>query len=290
MTRTIRSTVIRTAAIASALALALSACGSGDDDPAEGDATTDAATEEATDPAPAELQTLRVGALAVPAGQMLTWVEENLAADAGLEIEWVEFTDYNTPNPALTDGDIDANLFQHHAFLDTYNSQAGGDLVSVGEVYLPAAGFYSFTIESLDELEDGATITLPNDPSNESRALGLLAAEGLIEISEGATTLGEITDNPRGFVFQELENASLPQAVQDSDITFVTAAFALPAGLTAEQAVIQEADDSVYYNILATRPELVDDPAIVTLFELLNDDEFQAFVIEEWNGLIVPAP
>lgn len=96
--------------------------------------------------APAEdgsLGTIRVGALPVPAGDILTWVDENLAPEAGLDIEWVEFTDYNTPNPALTDGSTEANLFQNSTFMETYNSQAGGELVSVGEVYLPAAAFYS---------------------------------------------------------------------------------------------------------------------------------------------------
>ncbi len=183
-------------------------------------------------PTDGSLGEIRVGALPVPAGDILEWVDENLAEEAGLDIEFVEFTDYNTPNPALTDGTTDANLFQNATFMETYNSQAGGTLVSVGEVYLPAAAFYSESLTSIDELGEGATIAIPNDPTNEARALEILAAEGLIEIADGATNLDGITANPSNFQFSEVENATLPLAIPDNDAVFVTASFALPAGLT----------------------------------------------------------
>jgi len=235
-----------------------------------------------------DLGTIRVGALATPAGDILTFVNDNLAADAGLEVEYVDFTDYNTPNIATTDGSIDANLFQNDTFLANYNEQSGGDLVSVGSIYLPTAAFYSDKIASLDELEDGASIAIPNDPTNEGRALKILAAEGLIEVTENPTTLADITSNPSDFEFREIENATLAQAVPDVDVAFVTAAFALPAGLTLDTAILVEGSDSPYANILVTSSELESDPRIVKLKELLLAPETQDYINETWGGLILP--
>lgn len=264
---------LATTVIAGAAVVALAACSSGA--PAEA-------------PEDGSLGTIRVGALPVPAGDMLTWVDENLAEEAGLDIEWVEFTDYNTPNPALTDGSTDANLFQNTTFMETYNSQAGGDLVSVGDVYLPAAAFYSESLGSLDELPEGATIAVPNDPTNEARALEILAAEGLIEIAEGTTNLDGITANPQNFQFTEVENATLPLAIPDNDAVFVTASFALPAGLTGEQAILVEGNDSAYFNALVTTPELAEDPRVLALYDLLTSEETQQYMLDTWGGLIVP--
>jgi D-methionine transport system substrate-binding protein len=239
-------------------------------------------------PTDGSLGTVKVGALATPAGDILKFIDDNLAADAGLDIEFVEFTDYNTPNTALADGSIDANLFQNSNFLSVFNESSGGDLVSVGEAYLPTAAFYSDKVASLDELADGASIAIPNDPTNEGRALGILAAEGLITISEGATTLGEITGNPRGFEFVEIENATLAQALPDVDTAFVTISFALPAGLGADNAILVEQEDSPYYNVLATTPALESDPRITTLYELLTSPEVAQFEEDTWGGLVVP--
>jgi D-methionine transport system substrate-binding protein len=270
---TTRNARLAGAAVVTVLALGLTACSSSDDT-----ADTDSGT----------LGTINVGALATPAGDILNFVSENLAEDAGLTIEYTEFTDYNTPNVALTDGSIDANLFQNSTFLETYNEQAGGSLVSVGEVYLPTAAFYSDKVSSLDELEDGAEIAIPNDPTNEGRALEILAAEGLIEITENPTTLNDITANPNDFEFTEIENATLAQALPDVDAAFVTITFALPAGLTAEDAILVEDADSPYSNVLATSEELEDDPRVAKLYELLLDPATQDYINETWGGLVVP--
>jgi len=272
-----RRTRLAGAAVALSAVFALTACAGAADEPAAPAAAGD------------DLGTVTVGALATPAGDILKFVEENLAADAGLEIKFQEFTDYNTPNVALTDGSIDANLFQNSTFLETYNSQAGGSLVSVGEIYLPSAAFYSDTVKSLDDLKDGATIAIPNDPTNEGRALKILAAEGLIETTEEPTSIADVTDNPNDYEFREIENATLPQAVQDVDAAFVTISFALPAGLTADQAILIEGKDSPYANVLATTPELEKDPRIVKLKELLLSDETQAYMEETWGGLVIPS-
>ncbi|WP_394280118.1 MetQ/NlpA family ABC transporter substrate-binding protein [Microbacterium sp.] len=271
MSRTLRTSLF---AAAAAVALTLTGCAAGD---------TDSAPEDGEG-----LGTLKVGALQTPAGDILQHIAETSAAEAGLEIEFVPFTDYNTPNTALVDGSIDANLFQNETFLETFNDAAGADLISIGQAYLPSAAFYSDKVSSFDELEDGATIAIPNDPTNEGRALLLLASEGLIETTEDVVDLTGVTANPKNFEFREIENATLPQALPDVDAAFVTISFALPAGLTGDQAILLEGEDSPYYNVLATRPELEDDERVQKLYELLTTQETADFENETWGGLVVP--
>lgn len=276
MSRALRASLFT--ATAAAVALVLSGC-AGSAEPAD-TAGADAGGDA--------LGTIKVGALQTPAGDILKHVAENGAAKLGLTVEFVAFTDYNTPNTALADGSIDANLFQNVTFLENYNKNSGSDLVSVGEAYLPSAAFYSNELKSLDELADGASIAIPNDPTNEGRALKMLAAAGVIEVTDDVSDLSGITSNPKKLDFKEIENATLPQALPDVDAAFVTISFALPAGLTADQAILIEGEDSDYYNILATRPELVDDPRIVALYELLTSDETATFMTDTWGGLVVP--
>ena len=275
MRNTLRSARLAGAAAAVAvLSIGLSACASSE--PAS------------TDPDVADLGTIKVGALQTPAGDILDWVQENLAADAGLTIEFVPFTDYNTPNLSVSDGSTDANLFQNANFLATYNEASNDSLVSAGDVYLPSAAFYSDKIDSLDDLEKGAKIAIPNDPTNEGRALKILAAEGLIETTDEPTTLADITDNPKDFDFVEIENATLAQSVPDVDTAFVTISFALPAGLTADDAILIEGADSPYVNVLATTEKLKSDPRVEKLYELLTSDETADYINETWGGLVVP--
>jgi D-methionine transport system substrate-binding protein len=256
-----------------ALAVGLSAC---------------ASEPEAASSDGESLGTIKVGALQTPAGDILTWVKENLAEDAGLTIEFVPVTDYNTPNLSVSDGSTDANLFQNATFLKTYNDAAGDSLVSAGDVYLPSAAFYSEKVKSLDDLEDGAKIAIPNDPTNEGRALKILAAEGLIETTDEPTTLGDITENSHDFDFVEIENATLAQSVPDVDTAFVTISFALPAGLTADDAILIEGGNSPYVNVLATTDKLKDDPRVEKLYELLTSDETSDYINDTWGGLVVP--
>lgn len=233
-------------------------------------------------------QILKVGALAVPAGELLEWVNDTLAEEAGVQIEWVEFTDYNTPNTALSDGDIDANLFQNTTFLENFNSATGSDLISLGEIYLPVAAFYSNDVTNISDLEDGAKIAIPDDPTNEGRALEMLSAEGLIETTENPSQLSDVTSNPHNFDFIEIENASLPTVLPDVDAAFVTISFALPAGLNIADAILVEGQSSKYFNVLATRPDLKTDPGVNALLELLRADETQEYMLETFGDQIVP--
>ena len=273
MSRISSRRALAAAAALVAATLALSACADG---------STPAASEAGS------LGTLKVGALQTPAGDILNHIAEGAAKEAGLTIEFVPFTDYNTPNTALADGSIDANLFQNETFLGNFNKNTGGTLVSVGTAYLPSAAFYSNKVKSLDELKDGASIAIPNDPTNEGRALKLLASKGLIEVASDVKDLTGITANPKDFQFKEIENATLPQALPDVDTAFVTISFALPAGLTSDQAILLEGSDSPYYNVLATRAELKDDPRIQKLYELLTSADTAAFENDKWGGLVVP--
>jgi len=273
MSRTPRLTLL---ALGAALALTLTGC-----------AGSSPATPAASGSGDA-LGTLKVGALQTPAGDILAHVAENGAAALGLTIEFVPFTDYNTPNTALADGSIDANLFQNATFLANFNQKTGSNLVSVGEAYLPSAAFYSQKVKKLDELKDGASIAIPNDPTNEGRALKMLAGAGLISVADGVSDLSGITANPRNFQFKEIENATLPQALPDVDTAFVTITFALPAGLTSDQAILLEGSDSSYYNVLATRPELESDPRVQALYKLLTSQDTADFENATWGGLVVP--
>ena len=275
MTRNRR--ILAGVSVAASLALGLSACSSSGAEEADGAATDGG------------LGTITVGALAVPAGDMLKYVAEDLAPEAGLTVEYQEFSDYNTPNMGVVDGDVDANLFQNTTFLETFNEANGEDLVSVGQVYLPPMALYSNDYDAVEDLPEGATVAIPNDPTNEGRALKLLAEHGLIEVTAEPVTIADITANPKNLEFTELENATLPQAVNDQDAAIVTAAFALPAGLTTEQQLVVEGTDSTYFNVLATTPELADDPRVTKLYELLTSDEMSTWLQEEYDGVIVPA-
>ncbi|WP_159707265.1 MetQ/NlpA family ABC transporter substrate-binding protein [Arthrobacter sp. 18067] len=266
----IRSTVFKAAAVGIAAALALTACG--------GASSSSTAAD-----------TIKVGALAVPAGDMLKHVSKELAAKEGLTVEYKEFSDYNTPNAALTDGDIDANLFQNTTFMETYNKASGKNLVSVGKVYLPPMALYSNNVSKLEDLKDGASIAIPNDPTNEGRALLLLASKGLIDVTEKPITLKDITANPKNIQFTEIENASLPQALNDKDAAIVTLAFALPAGLSSDKQILVEGNDSPFYNVLAVREEEKDDPRVQKLFKILTSQEMKDYIDTEFKGLVVPA-
>lgn len=266
----LRSTMLKAVAVGVAAVFSLTACGAGSDPSSAAD-------------------TIKVGALAVPAGDMLKHVSKELAPKEGLNVEYKEFSDYNTPNAALSDGDIDANLFQNTTFMETYNKASGKDLVSVGKVYLPPMALYSNKTATLAELPEGASIAIPNDPTNEGRALLLLASKGLIEVKENPITLKDITANPKNLKFTEIENASLPQALNDKDAAIVTLAFALPAGLSSDKQLLVEAEDSPFYNVLAVRADMKEDPRVQKLFKLLTSQDMKDFIQAEFKGLVIPA-
>lgn len=272
----IRTRALTIAGVAAVASFALVGCAGGEATPAaSGDSE--------------ELGPISVGATATPAGELLQYlVDSGQAEEAGLDIEIQIYSDYVTPNQALSDGTNDANLFQHGPFLETYNEQSGDDLLNVGQVYLPPLALYSNEVTDIEDLPEGATIALPNDASNEGRALLLLAAEGLIETTDAPTTIADITANPNDFEFSEIDAPSLPQALQERDAAIVNFNFAYAAGLDSSLQILTEGTDSSYYNILATRAELEDDARVTTLYSLLTSDETKAWIEENYGGLVIP--
>lgn len=274
MSNTFFRRTLKTVAVGVAAALTLTACGSGGDD-----------AGEAADPdAP-----LVVAASPEPHGSILNYVADNLAEDAGLELEVQEFTDYVTPNQALDEGSVDANFFQHQPYLDEYNESNGTDLESVGGVIVGPMGVYSEKLDDLKSLPDGGTIAVPNDPTNEARALTVLADAGLIEFPEDGQIPDDITGNPKNLKFEELEAAQVPRSLADVDAAVINDNYALEAGFTKDdQLAVEKTENNPYTNVLVTRADNTDDPRVTTLLELLHSPETQKFIEDEYDGLIVP--
>ncbi|MFD5316247.1 MetQ/NlpA family ABC transporter substrate-binding protein [Streptomyces sp. NPDC127098] len=270
-------------AATTALALGLVACGT-DSDPDTGGDNGDQADASAP---------LTVAANPVPHAQILEFVRDNLAEDAGLNLEVREFSDYVLPNTAVESGEVDANYFQHKPYLDQFNADQGTDIVPVINVHLEPLGLYSNSVTDPGELGEGSTIAIPNDATNEGRALHLLAENGLIELNEGVgaeATLNDIADD-HGITFQELEAATLPRALEDVDAAIINGNYALEADLApAEDAIILEsAEDNPYANFLAVKAGNEDDPRVQTLAELLNSDEVRQFIEDQYDGSVIPA-
>jgi D-methionine transport system substrate-binding protein len=234
--------------------------------------------------------TLRVGATPVPHAEMLAQVVDDLDA-RGIKLEIVEFTDYVTPNVALIAGDIDANFFQHIPYLET-NDEWTTKLVSAFGVHIEPFGLYSNEYDSLDEIPVGATIAIPNDPSNSGRALLLLEDNGLIELKPDAGFLAtelDIVTNPKNIKFRSLEAAQLPRSLDDVDAACINGNYALESGLNpVKDSIIIENADSPYVNIVVVRRGTENDPRITALREALRSAEIRDFINDKWeDGSVV---
>jgi len=235
---------------------------------------------------------LRVGATPVPHAEILEFVKDDLA-EMGVELEVVEFTDYVTPNLALSDGSIDANYFQHVPYLDQFSSDRGLDLTPVTKVHVEPIGLYSDKYSSVEEFPEGASIAVPNDPSNEGRALILLHNNGLITLDDptnlNATPI-DIVENPKDISFDELEAAQLPRVLPDVAAAVINTNYALEADLNpVNDALILEDSDSPYVNVVVVRTGDEDNEKVQKLIEVLNTTKVREFILEEYEGAIVPA-
>ncbi|WP_136517898.1 MetQ/NlpA family ABC transporter substrate-binding protein [Cellulomonas telluris] len=276
---------VRTAAVLSAAALVMAGCaGGGDDEPAGGGATAgDGGTT-----------TLVVGASPVPHAEILQFVKDELAADAGLDLQIEEFTDYVLPNTALAEGELDANYFQHLPYFEAQVEEQGFDFDHFEGVHIEPYGLYSETVESVEDIPDGGTIGITNDPGNQARALDLLVEAGLITLAEteGDPTLLDIEENSKNLEFVETAPEQLVVSLQDVDAAIINGNFALEAGLNPaeDSLVLESGEDNPYANFLAVRSEDKENEAIVTLDELLHSDEVKAFIEERWpTGEVLPA-
>lgn len=237
---------------------------------------------------------LRVGATPVPHAEILEYIRDNLAKDAGLQLEIVQFTDFVQPNVALKEGQIDANYFQTVPYLAEQSAAAGYDFVNVGGVHLEPLGLYSQKIKDIADLPEGSTIAIPNDPTNGGRALRLLAANGLITLrdtGETSPSSRDITDNPKNIRIVEIEAAQLPRSLEDVEAAVINGNFAIEAGLNpAKDALILEsAENNPNVNILVTRNGMENDPRIQNLIKLLQGDQVRAFIEQRYNGAVIPA-
>jgi len=233
-----------------------------------------------------------VGATPNPHAEILNVVKPILAKE-GVDLEIKEFTDYVTPNTALVDKQIDANFFQHVPYLEDFEKKNNVKLVPLVKVHVEPMGAYSKKIKSKDELKDGATVAVPNDATNEGRALLLLQKEGLIKLKDpnGLTqTPRDIVDNPKHLKIVELEAPQLPRTLQDVDLAIINTNFALEANLNPlKDAIFMEDKNSPYANVLVVRQDNQNDPAIQKLAKALNSDEVKKFIEDKYKGAIVPA-
>ncbi|WP_294534125.1 MetQ/NlpA family ABC transporter substrate-binding protein [uncultured Pseudoflavonifractor sp.] len=238
--------------------------------------------------------TITVAASPTPHAEILA-VARDVLAQQGITLEIMEFTDYIQPNLATEEGEVDANYFQHITYLNDFNEGNGTHLVSAAEIHYEPFGIYAGTTASLADLPDGAKIGVPNDPSNEGRALLLLQQEGLITLKEGvgltATKL-DIAENPKNLQIEELEAAQLPRSLDSLDLAVINGNYALQAGLNAADALAIESTDGeatqAYVNVLAVKEGRENDPAIQALVEALKSDEVKSFMEETWPNAVVP--
>jgi len=235
---------------------------------------------------------LSVAATAVPHAEILNVVKPMLASE-GITLDVKVFADYVQPNQQVAQKQIDVNYFQTEPYLDQFNRERGTHLVTVVGVHIEPFGAYSRKLKSIDQLPDGASVTLPNDPSNNSRALLLLAKHGLITLKDPSNELStqkDITANPKHLKLRELEAAMLPRTLDEVDLSLINTNYALAAGLNpTKDALLIEDKESPYVNYLVARPDNKDDPRIQALAKALTSPEIKAFIEQKYQGAVLPA-
>lgn len=260
--------------IACSLVLSLAACGSGKSGPVkEG--------------------SLVVGASPSPHAEILQ-AASSLLEEKGYKLEVKEFTDYVMPNTALDEGELDANFFQHQPYLTDFNEKNGTKLVSAGAIHFEPLGIYGGRTADLSQLADGAQIAVPNDTTNEARALQLLQAQGILTIDEKAgleATKQDIIENPKNVEIVEMEAAQLPRALADVDFAVINGNYAVSAGI-ADQVLVTEDKESQaaqqYANVVAVREGDQEREDIKALVEALQSEEVRQFIEEKYGATVVP--
>ena len=269
-------------AAAATLTLSLAACSGNNSSSTADNSSSDASST-----------VIRVGASPSPHAEILEFAKDQLAAK-GYELEIVEFTDYVMPNVALYEGDLDANFFQHTPYLDNYNEQNSTDLVSACKVHFEPMGLYSEILTSVSDVAEGSKVGVPNDPTNEARALNLLEAQGLIKLREGAglnATPLDIEENPLNLEFVELEAAQLPRNLSEFAIAAINGNYAIEAGIL-DKVIVNEAADSEsaqeYANILAVQSGELETDKTKALVEALTSDETREFINTQYEDQFIP--
>ena len=290
------------ATLAASLALSLAACGSSastDSVAASSEAASTESTAASSEAAESTAETselagttLKVAASPTPHAEILNVAKEVLA-EQGIDLEVVEFSDYVQPNLVTESGEVD---FQHTPYLESFNEENGTHLVSVGAVHYEPFGIYPGKSDDLANIAGGATIAVPNDTTNEARALQLLAAQGLITVRDGAgltATVNDITDNPHNLQIKEIEAAQLPRTVQDVDFAVINGNYAMEAGFSVGKDALATEDASseaaqTYANVLVVKEGRENDPAIQALYAALTSDKVKDYINSTYDGAVVP--
>jgi len=241
----------------------------------------------------AQAETLKIAVVPVPHAEILEFLKPELAKQ-GVELEVKVFSDYIQPDRQVDEGRLDANYFQSKPYYDAYKKdRPNSDQVPVVAVHIEPFGAYSKKIKSISELEDGATVAIPNDPANSGRALLLIAKQGLITLKDPnniMATAADITSNPKHLTFKELEAAMLPRVLGQVDLALINANYALEAKLEPHKdALFIESSESPYANYLYVRRDKEKDPAVQKLAALLNSPQVKQFILDRYHGDVVPA-
>ena len=244
----------------------------------------------------ADDKTVTVAASPTPHAEILTNAVASELEKEGYTLKVKEFTDYIQPNDVTEQGEVDANYFQHQPYLDSFNDEKGTHLVSVAAVHFEPFGLYAGKTASLDALADGATVAVPNDTTNEARALLLLQQEGLIKLADGAgitATTKDIVENPKNLKITELEAANIPNALADVDVACINGNYAQAAGLSVDKdALAVEATDSLaaetYANVLVVKDGNQNSDKIKALAKALTSESVRTYINNTYNGAVVP--
>ncbi len=254
-------------------------------------AENDASKEAPKDEANKEI-TIKVGAAVVPHAEILNFIKPKLKQD-GINLEVVTLDDEAQLNPALNEKQIDANYFQHVPYLDSVSKEKGYEFQVAAKVHVEPIGFYSQKIKSKEELKEGAKIAIPNNPSNEFRALVLLQANGLIKLKEGISdfkaTPRDIAENPKGLKFVEVESPQLARSLPDVDGAVINTNYILEAKIDPNTALFREDANSPYANIIVVRKGEENRPEIKKLGEYLTSPDVKKFIQEKYGVAVVPA-
>lgn len=253
-----------------------------------------AAKKKADTDSQKNLEVIKVGASITPHAEILRAASDELEKQ-GYKLEVVEYNDYIIPNTALESGELDANYIQHLPYLEDFNKENGTHIVSVADIHYEPFGIYAGKSDSLKNLKDGAVIAVPNDTTNEARALLLLQDQGLIKLKENAgltATVKDIVNNPKNFDIRELEAAQVPKALQDVDVAAINTNYALEANLKLSDALASEGADSLaaktYANIIAVKEGNEKAAKIKALVDAVKSDKVKKFIEDKYEGAVVP--
>ena len=235
-------------------------------------------------------ETISIAASPTPHAEILEVVKEILA-EKNITLDIQVYNDYVVPNTVVEDGTVDANYFQHVPYLDDFNTTRGTHLVSVTGVHIEPMGIYAGKSDSLDNLPDGASVAVPNDATNEGRALLLLEAQGLIKLADDSnlsSTPKDIVENPKNLTFTEVEAATIPSIASEVDLAVINSNYALGAGLNpVEDALALESSDSPYVNVLVCKEGNENNAAIQALAEALHSDAVKNYIAENFDGAVI---